>query len=224
MGSKLGSVRKACQITDKVFNEIVKDFNFKTEKDVEKYIIKRFKELGAGYSYRSIVANNNSIIHAEPKDLALRRGFLLLDFGARYNGWCSDMTRTIFLGEPTKSERKLYELVLNCQKKCLGRVKPGVRCAELHNYALKLLGKEGKSFAHALGHGVGWRVHQKPIISNKRNCHLEENDIIAIEPGIYIKDRRGEFGIRVEDTLLVKMNGFELLNKSLKKLICVKGF
>jgi len=224
---RLWCIKKACRINDVVFSEIVKKLGegkFETERDVEKYILKRFKDFGAGYAYRSIVANNNSIIHAVPRDYKLNKGFLVLDFGSRVSGWCSDMTRTIFLGSAGKRERKLYELVRNCQMKCAARVRSGVLGKDLYFYSRKLLRGYVKYYPHALGHGVGWRVHVNPRLAKRPRDILKEGDVITIEPGIYIKNKKEDFGIRVEDSLLVKKHGFELLCKSPKRFIEIKGF
>src|SRR3989344_2830846 len=106
MASKLESIKKACEINDIIFKEIINNFNFKTEKNVDKYIKKRFKQFKVKQAYKPIVANNYSKIHPVPRNKKLTRGFLLLDFGCKYNDYCSDMTRTIFLGTPHKEEIK----------------------------------------------------------------------------------------------------------------------
>lgn len=207
---------KACEVNDRVFREIIDKFSsFKTEKDVESYILKRFRDSGMGSSYPPIVANNNSVIHAKPRRKKLSRGFLVLDFGAKFDGMCSDMTRTLFIGKASKKERELYGLVKDCQGKCVKRVKLGVSCKELHAYSRKLLKGYAKYFPHALGHGVGSKVHRKPRISVKSNEVIKEG-IITIEPGIYIKKRN--LAIRVEDTLYVGKK-IEVLSMSSRDFI-----
>ena len=219
---ELAKVKRACKINDLVFNEIVKNFSFDTEKDLEKYILKRFKHFGAGYSYDSIVANNTSVIHAIPRKKKFERGFVVLDFGSRVDGWCSDMTRTIFLGEANIYEKKLYNLVLNCQKKCVRRLKIGASYKEIDGYARKLLGRYRKYFLHGLGHGVGWRVHSRPKIGPKSEDFVKLGDIIAIEPGIYFSSKGNETGIRVEDTIHVGRK-VEVLSRAPKGLIEIKS-
>jgi len=134
--SKKSCIAKACQITDSIFKEIFTNFDFKTEKDIERFILKRFRQLKVKQAYPPIVANNTAIIHAKPRNKKLSRGFLVLDFGCKYKGWCSDITRTMFIGTPTKQERKLYNLILNCQKKSIKKVKPGASCAKGKNKLL----------------------------------------------------------------------------------------
>ncbi len=208
----------ACRVDDSIFEGIIANFDsFKTEQDIEGYILQNFKKNKMSSSYPPIVANNNSIVHAKPRNKKLARGFLVLDFGAKYQGMCSDMTRTLFIGKAKKNEKELYNLVKNCQEKCIKKVKIGISCKELHEYSIRLLGKYAKYFPHALGHGIGSKVHKKPRISFKSNEIIKEG-IIAIEPGIYIKHRNEDFGIRIEDTLYLGKS-IEILTKSSKNLI-----
>jgi Xaa-Pro aminopeptidase len=184
--------------------------------------LKRFRQEKAGRAYRPIVANNNSVIHAKPRNRKFSRGFLVLDFGCKFNGWCSDMTRTIFLGKANKREKELYDLVLSCQRKCVAKVKAGVETFDLEVYSRKLLGKYRKYYKHTLGHGVGRKVHTAPWYGSTAIDVFKVGDVVTIEPGIYIRNRKEEFGIRVEDTILVKKNGREVLCKSPKRFIEVK--
>jgi Xaa-Pro aminopeptidase len=216
---RVESIRKACEINDAIFLEIVENFQFKTERDLEKYILKRFRQEGVGQAYRPIVANNNSVIHAKPRDKKFSRGFLVLDFGCKFNGWCSDMTRTIFIGKASKKDRERYALVLNCQRKCISKVKAGVKTFDLDVLSRRLLGDYKKSYRHWLGHGVGKKVHEDPVFGIFSNDVLQDGQVITIEPGIYIKNKKEEFGIRVEDTILVNRTGREVLCKASKKFI-----
>lgn len=222
--NKLESVKRACKINDIIFKEVVKDFNFKTERDLEKYFLKRFRNFGAGRAYRPIVANNNSVIHAVPRNKKFGRGFLVLDFGSKVNGWCSDMTRTIFLGKADSKEKELYNLVLNCQRKCVSKVREGRECFDLEVLSRKLLGDYRRYYKHRVGHGIGKMVHTDPRFGVFTSDVLKSGDIIALEPGIYIKEKGKNFGIRVEDTIFVKKNGFEVLSKSSKKFTEIKNF
>lgn len=223
MSGKIDCIRKACEINDMIFSEIVGNFDFNTERDLEKYILKRFRDFGAGRAYRPIVAGNNSVIHAVPRNRKFRKGFLVLDFGAKYKGWCSDMTRTIFLGRASKREKELYDLVLKCQKRCVSKVKEGVSCFELDVYSRKLLGSYKKYYRHWLGHGVGKKVHEEPKFGVFSNDILKRGDVITIEPGIYVKNKKEDFGIRIEDTLLVKKDGREVLSRAPKRFIEIQN-
>ncbi len=219
---KIESIRRACEINDLIFNEIVGNFRFKTEKELASYILKRFRDFGVRKAYAPIVANNNSIIHAKPRARKFTRGFLVLDFGCKLNGWCSDMTRTIFIGCADSNEKKLYSLVLNCQLKCVSRVKAGVSCFDLEVLSRRLLGDYRKYYSHRLGHGVGRKIHEQPEFGSLSIDILKSGDVFTIEPGIYIRESEKNFAIRIEDTILVKSSGYEVLCRSPKKLIELK--
>lgn len=216
---KVTSIKRACEINDIIFKEIIDNFSFKTEIELSKYILKRFRDFKVSMAYKPIVANNNSIIHAKPRNKRFSRGFLVLDFGCKVNGWCSDMTRTIFIGKSNLDENKLYNLILNCQTKCSKKVRAGASCFDLEVMSRRLLGDYRKFYTHRLGHGVGMKVHEKPDFGSITIDILKNGDIVTIEPGIYIKDKRQNFGIRIEDTILVLNNSCEILSKSTKKLI-----
>ena len=214
------NIRKACEINDKIFLEIVlglRNKRFTSEKEIYNFILKRFRDFGAGYAYKPLVANNCSEIHPKPRNKKLERGFLILDFGARVNNVCSDMTRTLFIGKANNYEKKLYGLVLKCHNSCVMNVKAGAICKDLGLHAKKIFGKYDKYFTHSLGHGLGYRVHQNPRISRKSNHIFKEGDLITIEPGLYIKEKN--ICLRIEDTILVKKRSFEILSKSSKRLI-----
>jgi len=127
------------------------------------------------------------------------------------------------LGKANKKERKLYGLVLNCQKKCVKKIEIGKSYKDLDLFARKSFGRYKKYFMHALGHGVGLRVHTRPRISPKSEDEVQKGDVIAIEPGIYIKDKKKEFGIRVEDTIYVGRK-VEILSKAPKNFIEIERF
>lgn len=220
---KLESIKKACNINDIIFNEIVKNFNFKTEKDISNYIKKRFKDFKVRKAYDPIIANNLSKIHPLPRKKKLVKGFLLLDFGCKYNGYCSDMTRTIYLGKPSKEEISLYNLVLNCNKKCIKKLKINYTYADIDLYARLLLKNYKVYFIHSLGHGIGKKTHEQPRIFVISKEKVKKHDFITIEPGIYIKEKNKEFGIRVEDTIYIN-NKINILTKSPKNLIIIKKY
>ncbi|QQG38642.1 MAG: aminopeptidase P family protein [Candidatus Woesearchaeota archaeon] len=219
--NKYKSIKRACEINDVIFNEIVNNFDFKTEKDIERYIKKRFKDFKVKQGYSPIVANNNVIIHPKPRNKGLKRGFLLLDFGSKYNDYCSDMTRTIFIGKANNYERKLYNLILNCQKKCLKKIKLGIPYCDLEIYSRILLKEYKPYFKHSLGHGVDKKVHANPRVSLLSKDKAIKGDVITIEPGIYFEHKGKQIGIRIEDTIYVG-NKIEVLCNSSKRLIEVQ--
>ena len=217
---KLNYIIKACEINDIIFKEIVSDFNFKTERQVADYIKKRFRNFKVKTAYPIIAANNSKTIHHKPRNKRLQRGFLVLDFGCKYKGYCSDMTRTIFLGNPDKYEKMLYNLILSCENKCIKKLRIGMDYCDLDLYARSLLKDYKQYFLHALGHGVSKKIHDLPKISIISDNKVKRNEIITIEPGIYFKKGNKEIGIRIEDTVYIGKN-IEILTKSNKNLIKV---
>ncbi|MEK6932744.1 MAG: M24 family metallopeptidase [Nanoarchaeota archaeon] len=214
---KYNSVKKACETNDIIFKEIVNNFNFRTEKDISNYILKKFKQFKVKKAYDPIVANNSIIIHLKPRNKKLERGFLILDFACKVNGYCSDVTRTLFIGKANSYEKMLYNLVLNCQRKCISKLKLNYSYADLEIYARVLLKNYKMFFVHSLGHGLGKKVHGSPVISVISKDKVTKGQFITIELGIYFKDKK-EIGIRVEDTIYIG-NKVEVLSKSSKKLI-----
>lgn len=212
---KLQRVKKACQITDQIYSKLIKNFNFKTEIEVANFILKEIEQQGLKKSFPMIVASerNHHHIHHLPKKHKLS-GFTIIDFGLKYKGFCSDMTRTIFIGRPKRSDLRLYHLVLQTQKKVIKKIKVGQKYADLDAYARKLLGSRAKFFVHSLGHGLGRNVHQKPGISPNSQDKIRFGDIIAIEPGLY---RRNHYGLRIEDVIYVGRQT-QILTHSPRKL------
>jgi Xaa-Pro aminopeptidase len=222
MASKLTSVRKACRINDAAFRETVKHFSrFKTERDVAKFLNNEIRRRGVKLAFRTIVANGPHAfeLHHKPCKKRLKRGFTVIDFGAKVGKYCSDMTRTVFIGEPTKKELELYNLVRNVQTKCVRASRPGLPCSLLDNIGSRLLGKYAPNFIHAVGHGIDRKVHASPKISPRSPDKLQNGDVIAIEPGVYFKKR---MGIRIEDTVLVS-NKPRALTRFTTKLIKVQA-
>ena len=217
---KIGSIRKACSITDSIFHDIIMNFNFRTEKDIANFIAGKSRKNKVKLAFPTIVASgkNAAEIHHKPKNSILK-GFIVIDFGVKCNGFCSDMTRTIFVGKMNQSQKKLYEKVRMVQKNSIKKLKPGVSYKELDLAARKSFGKKlRKKFVHALGHGVGSKVHQNPKISPKSNNFAKEGEVVTVEPGLYFQKK---CGIRIEDTILVRKYGCEELTKSDKKLIII---
>ncbi len=214
------ALKKAAKLTDNIFDKIIKNWKeFNTEKDIETFILKKISNLGLRPSFPPIVASGKHACnpHAVPRNKKLERGFCVIDMGLIFNEYCSDMTRTVFIGKPKQKEIELYEKVLEAQIKTIAKVKIGMQTKTLDRYSRKILGKElSKQFIHGLGHGVGTQVHEWPFINSKTNAKLLENMVFTIEPGVYVK--KG-YGIRIEDTILLTKKGPETLNKSSKKLI-----
>lgn len=166
-----------------------------------------------GMSFETIVASGarSALPHGRATIAALpRRGFVTLDFGVILKGYCSDMTRTVFLGKATRRERFTYDAVREAQRAAVEAVKPGVSCGEVDEAARSVLRKAGlaRYFAHSTGHGVGLEIHEAPRVAAAQQQALEPGMVITIEPGAYIP---GEFGVRIEDMVAVTQNGGRVL-------------
>jgi Xaa-Pro aminopeptidase len=217
-------IKTACKISDNIFRQILANFNkFKTEKDILTFIKIKALEWADGISFEPIVASARSAVvaHHEAKS-KLKKGFLILDFGIKYKGYLSDMTRTLYLGKPSKKEVELYNKVLEIQEKCIAKTRLNLSAERLYKYSLKLFGKDAKYFVHGLGHGIGVEIHEKPSFGLKSKDILQKNTVFTIEPGYY--NQKTGIGIRIEDDILLLRNKKEILTKSTKKLICIKEF
>jgi Xaa-Pro aminopeptidase len=178
--------------------------------------------LGAeGMSFETIVASGvrSALPHGHATDTRLpRRGFLTLDFGVMLKGYCSDMTRTVYLGKPKANERNAYEAVLEAQQAGVAAVVPGASCGEVDEATRSVLRKAGlaEAFTHSTGHGVGLEIHEAPRLSAGQTTRLLPGMVVTIEPGIYLA---GQFGIRIEDMVAVNRTGGQVLTTSPKALI-----
>ncbi len=217
--TELKNIEKACRITDQIFLKIIENFPFQTEKELALFIRNEIKRRGLREAFPPIVTSGpraGNDIHPKPADEKLE-GFVILDFGVRVKGYCSDMTRTIFVGKPTKEDRKIYALVQKAKKEGEKKTKAGALCANADEAARKSFGEYQKYFIHTLGHGVGKRIHEKPRIFFKATSDIYlENMAVTIEPGLYIPEK---LGIRIEDTYIVTKTGATPLTKSPQNLL-----
>jgi Xaa-Pro aminopeptidase len=178
--------------------------------------------LGAeGMSFDTIVASGvrSSLPHGRASSAKLpRRGFVTMDFGVILKGYCSDMTRTVYLGSPKPRERAVYQAVFEAQQAGVDAVAAGVSCAEVDEAARSVLraAKLADAFTHSTGHGVGLEIHEPPRVGAKQTARLEAGMVITIEPGVYLE---GQFGLRIEDTVVVQKGGAQVLTTSPKALI-----
>lgn len=195
-----------------------------TEKAIAKELEKKLLSLGSeGLPFELIVVSGerSAIPHGRPTTKEIKRGELLtLDFGAKIQGYCSDMTRTISIGPIGNKEREVYNIILEAQNKAIESLKAGEEVQNIDKIARKVMNKKGysKYFTHALGHGVGLDIHECPCISGTSNDVIPCNSVVTIEPGIYIP---GAFGVRIEDMLVVTEDGCVNLTKSSKYIIGV---
>ncbi len=172
-----------------------------------------------GMSFETIVASaeRSAMPHAHATTAKLpKRGFLTLDFGVVLGGYCSDMTRTVHLGKASQREWDVYHSVLEAQEAAVAAVRPGVTCGEVDEAARSMLRKAklDKAFSHSTGHGVGLEIHEGPRVAAKQEQVLQAGMVITIEPGAYLEN---EFGVRIEDMVLVTAKGHEVLTAASPK-------
>lgn len=223
--NEVANIKKACALTDKAFEFILK--NLKpgvTELEIKTKLESLIRDNGGEIAFPSIVAfgKNSAIPHHQSGNLKLKtENVVLLDFGAKVNGYCSDMTRTIFIGKPSDKQIKIYNAVKEAQEIAIDYLKTHARegfelkkVQELANSHLRKLGFS--DIPHSLGHGVGLQVHEEPRISPYSEGHLQEGTVITVEPGVYISDIGG---VRIEDTVLITDNGLEFITKSQRELV-----
>lgn len=203
---------------DKVYMEIEEGV---TERSVAALLDFYMRLEGAdGVAFDTIVAfgANASMPHHVPDDTELKScDCIIIDMGAKFKGYCSDMTRTFFFGEADEKSKEIYNVVLCAQEKALGAIKPGITCNELDAVARDYI-KEcgyGDFFGHGLGHGVGLEIHEYPRVNQTCDAVLEQGMVITIEPGIYIP---GKLGVRIEDMVLVTKDGHYNMTTTDKKL------
>ena len=193
-----------------------------TELEIAARIEYGLKKNGAeGNSFDPIVASgvNSSMPHAVPSRKIIEKGdFLTMDFGCTYNGYCSDMTRTIVIGKANDKQKEIYNIVLEAQLAAIDAAKPGITGKALDAVARDIIAKAGYGdcFGHGLGHGVGLYIHEGPRASKINEKPLEAGMTVTIEPGIYVKDFGG---VRIEDLLVLTEKGHENLTFSPKELI-----
>ena len=166
------------------------------------------------------VGENSSVPHWKPSDRKIKScDMVLIDMGCSYNGYGSDMTRTVFVDKVEEDMKAIYDLVYNNQKIAINEIKDGAQVKIISRIVEGNLKIHGYDLVHALGHGVGMDVHENPVISQKNERVLKDKMVVAVEPGVYIA---GRFGVRIEDTVLVNGNGFDVLTKSPKDY-CIVG-
>jgi Xaa-Pro aminopeptidase len=182
------------------------------------------RELGAdGPSYETIVATgpvNAARPHHRPTDTVIERGHtVIIDVGALFDGYHSDMTRTFFVGEPTAEQLEMYEVVLAAQRAGVAAVDAGISSAELDAVCRDVIDAAGYGdwFTHGTGHGVGLLIHEDPFINRTGDLRLQVGDVVTVEPGVY---REGFGGIRVEDLVVVTESGCRVLTASPKDSPC----
>ena len=219
------SLRAACAGTDKVFTDICAFIKpGLTEKDVEWALLQSVHDHGCEPSFPFIVVSGarGSLPHGVAAEKKLQAGeFLTMDFGCMYQGYHADMTRTVFIGEPSPEQRSLYDIVFTANKIGEEAVRDGAPAKKVDAAVREYIAQAGygENFGHGLGHGVGLDIHERPFMSRISKDTLQKGCLITVEPGIYLP---GECGVRIEDTVQVKEDGCENLFSSPKELLCLR--
>lgn len=222
-GSEIDLIDRAARIADKAFMQMLKIIRpGMRELDVARELEYIMLKLGAeGTSFDTICASGarSALPHGRASKKRLDAGdFVTLDFGALVDGYCSDITRTIVLGEATARQRRIYRIVQTAQAKATAHVRPGASTQAVDKAARSIISKAGfgPKFGHGTGHGIGLEVHQGPYLSPRTNSKLEPGMVVTIEPGIYVP---GFGGVRIEDDVLVTRTGHRVLTQSPRHLI-----
>ena len=221
---ELQKIQKAQEIAEAAFDNVL---NFikpgVTEREIaltlDEYMLRHGAE-ELSFETIALTGKNTSMPHGVPsEDVKVQSGeFVLMDFGAVYDGYHSDMTRTVCVGQPTDEMREVYDIVLQAQLKAIAEVRSGITGMELDSIARNHISANGygEAFGHSLGHGVGMEVHELPTASSKSKTVFKPNMVVTVEPGIYLPDK---FGVRIEDFVAVTEKSCHNFTKCPKNLI-----
>lgn len=220
---EISAIERAVAITDQTFSYICGYLRTGlTERQIAREVERQMLELGAeGLAFDTIVASgpNSALPHAVPGDREIGPGeFITFDMGARYDGYCADMTRTVCLGAPGPEQQELYTLVLEAQERCLRGLHPGLDGKAADALARDYFREQGREeqYLHSTGHGLGLEIHEDPRLSKSGETFvLEPGMAVTVEPGLYIA---GAYGVRIEDTVIVTDEGIRILTTSEKHL------
>ncbi|MGB9771801.1 MAG: M24 family metallopeptidase [Candidatus Kapaibacteriota bacterium] len=223
---ELDNIRKACEISEKVFEEVLKSFKEgMSEKELAAEIVYRSRLHGSeGEPFPTIVVSGkrSSLVHGSPSKKPIKSGeIVLVDFGCIVNGFCSDITRVFAIGKSTKEQRAIYSLLIKAKDTAIASIRPFVNGKLVDNAARSLIEKAGygNNFQHSLGHGLGISPHEPPLLTfRKEDEIIPESCVLAIEPGVYIPDK---YGLRVEDNVYVNREGAKYLTKAPTELIVI---
>ncbi|MBO6116159.1 MAG: aminopeptidase P family protein [Ruminococcus sp.] len=221
--SELECIRKAQEIAETAFESILSFIHVGvTEREIALELNRLMFEYGAedlSFETIALAGANSSMPHGVPSDKKVENGeFVLMDFGAVYNGYHSDMTRTVCVGQPSDEMKKVYNIVLEAQTAAINAAHAGMTGQELDLIARSIISDAGygNCFGHSLGHGVGMEIHERPNASPNSAAELNKGAVVTVEPGIYIA---GKFGVRIEDFVILTENGCINLTKSAKNII-----
>lgn len=220
---EISNLQKAAEIAEKAYQETL---NFirpgQTEQEIAAFLNYKMASYGAqkpSFDTICISGKNTSLPHGVPSDKRICEGeFLTMDFGAVYNGYCSDMTRTVAIGYLSDEMEWVFDIVLRAQDTAERAIRPGMTAGEADEIARKIIvdAEYGEYFVHSTGHGVGLEIHEFPNLAPNRDTVLQNNQVVTVEPGIYLPEK---FGVRIENTVVLTENGCKSLQKCDRELI-----
>ena len=206
--SELDSIKKACEIAKNAYEHVIPFIKEGvTEKSIKTRLERFMKKQGAEKpSFDTIVAfgKNSAVPHHETGNAKLKKNqTVLMDYGCVVNGYCSDITRTVFYGKPSEKFIKTFDLVAKANQLGMQKAKAGVLAKTVDSSIRDFFDKHGVAdkFTHSLGHGIGLEIHEEPYLSPRGEGELKENYVFSIEPGLYYED---EFGVRIENTVTIQ--------------------
>ena len=219
---EMSAIRRAVRTADRVAAEVIGGLRRgMRERDLAARINHLLVMDGARKpSFDAIVASGarSALVHGQPSQRRIgKRDLIIMDFGAERDGYCSDLTRTVTIGKPTRKQKEIYNIVLEAQQAARKAIRPGVLESEVDAVARKIIGDAGygEYFGHGLGHGVGRAVHELPTLSKRGKRRLQPGMVVTVEPGIYIP---GWGGVRIEDMVVVTRRGCRTLSRAPKEL------
>ncbi len=221
--SEIAILKKAAEISDAAFEHILTYIRpGRTEIEIANELEFHMRKLGAtSSSFDIIVASGvrSALPHGVASEKVVEKGDMItLDFGAYYQGYCSDMTRTIAVGEPNPKLKEIYSIVLGALENALSGIKVGMTGKEADALTRKLISDKGygDNYGHGMGHGIGLFIHEDIFMNPTCEQYIEEGMVLTVEPGIYIPELGG---VRIEDDIIMKKDGIEIITKSQKELI-----
>ena len=223
--TEMDLLKRAAEISSSAIHSLVDQIKSGyTEKELALQLEINARNYGAdGIAFEAIVATgkNSSLPHARPTDREIKKGDLIvIDFGVKYKGYCSDETCTIAFGKLTDRQKNAYQMVKDAHDLAISGIKADVSAADIDQRTRSVFGKKyGHYFSHGTGHGVGLEIHEDPRLSSNSNDILKPWMVVTVEPGLYFP---GLWGIRIEDTVLVKENSCEKLTKMDKELTIIE--
>ncbi|MHB8124051.1 MAG: M24 family metallopeptidase [Desulfitobacteriaceae bacterium] len=223
--TEISLIRDAVRIADEAWANMLNSIKIgQTEEEIAldlEFAMRRAGASGASFDFIVASGRRSALPHGRASSKKIQKGeFLTIDFGAVYQGYCSDITRTVILGEPDNRQKEIYQLVLAANRAGIEAVKPGLKGKEVDAVARNVIQEAGfgEFFGHGLGHAIGLGVHEGPNLNLREEKFLEPGMVVTVEPGIYIPDWGG---VRIEDIVLITEQGCEVLTRSPKDLTII---